>query len=115
MATTITWNLKSANAVDNYSFKNEDGSITLMNGVIVSAVLECVATDGTKTETHPFVNVPFKSPVPDAFAPLDTLEKAIVLQWAVDQMPIALKENIERVLTQKVTGVAPSLRTVFND
>lgn len=115
MATTVTWNLKNATAIDNYPLKNADNTETLMDGVITSAVLECIVTDGTTTAKHPFVNVPFAAPVPDAFAPLDTLEKATVLEWALDQIPTPVKENIERALTIKISATAPVARTVFND
>lgn len=113
--TQITWSLKSATAVDNYAFKNEDGTETLMNGVITSAVLECEAVNGEESAKHPFINVPFKSPVPDAFMPLDQIERAKVLEWATEQLPAPVKENVEKMLTKKVEGTAPVPRDVFGE
>ena len=114
METTITWSLKNVTAVDNYVLKAEDGTETLMNGVVTAAVLECEAVNSGETAKHPYVNVPFKAPVPDAFAPLDTIEKATVLEWALGQLPAPVKENVEKMLSKKVEGTAPVANTIFD-
>lgn len=114
MATAINWALKNATAVDNYVLKAKDGTETLMNGVITAAALECEVVNGEETAKYPYINVPFKAPVPDTFVPLDNIEKAKVLEWAMEHLPTHVKENIETILSKKVEGTAPVSSVIFD-
>lgn len=112
---TFNWELVSAKSMDNYPYKNEDGSTTLMNGVVTEAVLKLSATERETTAVFPFYNVILGAPVPDVFAPLDNIEKSMVLQWALDRIPAKAKENIENAMAQRVQQTAPVITTIFND
>jgi hypothetical protein len=112
---TFNWELVSAKSMDNYPYKNEDGSTTLMNGVVTEAALKLTATEGETTAVFPFYNVVLDAPVPDVFAPLDNIEKSTVLQWALNKIPTRVKENIENAMAQRVQQTAPVITTIFND
>lgn len=113
--TEFNWGLKNATATNNYPLKGEDGAVQLMDGVITNAVLTLTATNGSEEAVHPFINVPLSAPVPDAFAPLDSVEKSVVIDWALNKLPEAVKENLKEALRKRVEGTAPVSTTIFND
>lgn len=113
--TEFNWTLKHATATNNYQLQSEDGTTQLMDGVITNAVLTLTATNGSEEATHPFINVPLAAPVPDAFAPLDNVEKSVVLEWALNQLPERMKENLQEALRKRVEGTAPVNTTIFSD
>jgi hypothetical protein len=112
---TFNWELISAKSADNYPYTNEDGTVTLMNGVVTEAFLKLTATEGENEAVVPRHRILLDAPVPDVFAPLDDIEKATVLGWALEKMPSLVKEKLESFAANKLTTVDIVTTDIFND
>jgi len=112
---TFNWELISAKSVDNYPYTNEDGTVTFINGVVTEAFLKLTATEGENKAVVPMHRVLLDAPVPDVFAPLDNIEKATVLVWALEKMPSLVKEKMESFAAHKLTTVELVTTYIFND
>jgi hypothetical protein len=112
---TFNWELVNAKSMDNYPYKNEDGTTTFMNGVVTSAVLRVTASNETESVVYPYYVVNLDAPVPDVFAPLDSIEKQMVLDWALDKINGNIKENLEASLEKRLSENKPVFTTIFSE
>lgn len=110
---TKTWSLKSAVASDNYPYKNEDGTISKLNGVITSVILELVIDNG-EDNISTIRQVDLDKPNIDNFILLDSISKETALQWALDAFNPILKKSIETHMSDRLNGTSITTRTIFD-
>lgn len=101
---TVTWELRSADSVDNYKIENEDGTVSFIDGVIISVSLIATATEGENKVSHPNVFVPLKKPVISEFVQLSSLQKEEVLSFALQTLSSQSKNSIEEFLIRKLNS-----------
>jgi hypothetical protein len=109
----ITWEVRKADAVDNYVHTDADGVETTLNGVVTNVYLKCSVSNATDSETLHNYLVRLDEPDVDSFSPLADVLEADVLQWALDKIPADSKSLVEQNLTNLLQG-ATSVNTVFN-
>lgn len=114
MATKIEWSLKEAVVTNNYPYKNEDGTITLIDDVITNVYVTVEAVNGdSKKSMSRFIEL--NKPVLESFLPLSNITKETAFSWAMATLDSNLKTSIEEVLIKMVENTAPTTRKIFGD
>lgn len=109
----ITWEVRKADAVDNYPYTDADGVGSTLDGVITNVYLKCTVSNDTGSKTLQNYHVRLGEPDIDNFSPLANILEADVLQWALDKIPAQSKSLVEQNLTNLLEGTT-SVNTVFN-
>lgn len=109
----ITWELRKADAVNNYPYTDADGVESTLDGVVTNVYLKCTVSNDTESKTLQNYHVRLGEPDIDSFYPLEDVLEADVLQWALDKIPAKSKALIEKNLINLLEGTT-TVNTVFN-
>lgn len=108
----ITWEVRNADAIDNYIYADTNGTETSLEGVVTNVYLKCTVSNGGESRSLSNYIVRLDRPNIDTFTALSSVSKEILLQWALDKIPSKSKSLAELSLTNMLGG-ANSTRSVL--
>lgn len=109
---TVNWELFNAKQTDKYGLVNEDGTESLIDGVVTFAALKAVVSDGDNVFNKMY-HVALRPPVKEDFTPVEDLTREQVLEWALESLGSNKKESIEKSILSRLGKGEPVHKTIF--